>query len=356
MAILVMRLWIYPNRGRSEIAVGDEGTETGVMWGLKLCRTVQRFNGFKTALTTLGLLAGAVAAEPPEAKKILFLGDSITYQGTYVSLIEAALIAQYPNRNYQVINLGLGSETVSGLSEDGHAGGRFPRPDLNERLDRALTQNRPDLVIACYGMNDGIYLPLAEDRFAAYRQGIVRLRAKVIASGAEIVHLTPPVFDPLPIPDRVKSMGGQPAKFFQGYNGVLGAYAEWLMEQSRQHGWTVWDLHAEMNQALARHRKSDPRFTFARDGVHPNAAGHAVMAQPVLRAWGLRTHADGSPDHPQGETILNNVQQKQRLLRDAWLSQVGHERPGVTPGLPLDEAKAKAAEFDAAARTLASNR
>ena len=77
------------------------------------------------------------------------------------------------------------------------------------------------------------------------------------------------------------------------------------------------------------------------------------MARPVLRAWGLRTRADGTPDHPRGEAILDQVQHKQRLLRDAWLSQVGHERPGVAPGLPLNEAETKAAEFDAEARMLA---
>ncbi len=304
-------------------------------------------------LGTAAMVAALGAAAPPAAKRILFLGDSITYRGTYVEFIEAALIAQYSDAKYEVINLGLGSETVSGLSEEGHAGGRFPRPNLHDRLDRALAEVKPDLVIACYGMNDGIYLPLAEDRFAAYRQGLVRLRAKVIASGARIIHLTPPVFDPLPIPDRVKSVGGKPAKFYEGYNSVLGAYTEWLMEQSRQHGWTVWDLHTEMNAALARHRESDPQFTFARDGVHPDAAGHAVMAQPVLRAWGLRTKTDGTPDHPRGEAILKLVQQKQRLLRDAWLSQVGHERPGVTPGLPLEEAGPKADKLDAEARVFA---
>ena len=50
------------------------------------------------------------------------------------------------------------------MSEEGHAGGKFPRPDLHERLDRALPKTKPDLVFACYGMNDGIYLPLDEAR------------------------------------------------------------------------------------------------------------------------------------------------------------------------------------------------
>ena len=59
----------------------------------------------------------------------------------------------------RVIDMALPSETVSGLSENGHAGGKFPRPDLLERLDQVLRISRPDVVIACYGMNCGIYQP-----------------------------------------------------------------------------------------------------------------------------------------------------------------------------------------------------
>jgi hypothetical protein len=34
---------------------------------------------------------------------------------------------------------------------------------------------KPEVVVACYGMNDGIYWPQSEQRMEAYRQGIGRL-------------------------------------------------------------------------------------------------------------------------------------------------------------------------------------
>jgi len=155
----------------------------------------------------LFISATALRAGPPAAGRIVFLGDSITQSGRYIEIIEAAHIAQFPNSHNVIIPLGLASETVSGLSEPGHAGGKFPRPDLHERLDRVLEKAKPDLVIACYGMNDGIYHPLSRERTRAFQDGMRRLHDKVTKTGARINHLTPPVFDPLPIKSRVLPAG-----------------------------------------------------------------------------------------------------------------------------------------------------
>jgi lysophospholipase L1-like esterase/pimeloyl-ACP methyl ester carboxylesterase len=310
-----------------------------------------------TLILTLCVTAATSHAELPPAQRILFLGDSITYGGTYIQIIEAAAIAQHPDRTIEMLNLGLSSETVSGLSEDGHAGGKFPRPDLHERLDRVLTAVKPDLVIACYGMNDGIYFPLSEDRFTAYRSGIQRLRQKVLAIGASIIHLTPPVFDPQPIRAKVLPAGldSYPAPF-EGYNTVLDAYSDWLLTQAKTQGWTVLDLHGPMNAALAQNRTSDPTFTFSKDGIHPNDAGHLVMATPLLKAWKLTVTPQGHPDHPHGPALFAEVKKKQLLLRDAWLTHTNHLRPGVKAGLPLPEAQHQATAHDATARALAQQK
>lgn len=306
----------------------------------------------RTLLLVLSLGSVLIAA-PPAQKRLLFLGDSITYGGTYVQILEAALIAAHPETSWEVLNLGLSSETVSGLSEEGHAGGKFPRPDLHERLDRVLTAVKPELVIACYGMNDGIYHPLNEARTSAYREGMMKLRAKVEAAGADLIHLTPPVFDPLPIAERVLPAGlAAYPKPYAGYDEVLADYAGWLLEQ-RSAGWQVLDVHGAMSAALASRRSSDPGYSYARDGIHPNTEGHRVMAQPLLEAWELRADANGVPEHPNGAAIFELVKQKQVLLRDAWLTTTRHLRPGVKEGLPLAEAQAKARELDAKSRQLA---
>ncbi|MEO6036631.1 MAG: GDSL-type esterase/lipase family protein, partial [Verrucomicrobiota bacterium] len=276
--------------------------------------------------------------------RVVFLGDSITYSGQYIESIEAYFISRFPDRQVEFLNLGLPSETVSGLTEDGHAGGQFPRPDLHERLDRVLEKTKPDLVIACYGMNDGIYLPFNDQRFAKFTNGIGRLRAKILAAGAKIIHVTPPTFD------EVK--GGHP-----GYASTLDRYSDWLLEQ-RAAGWDVIDLHGPMNRFLESNRAKDLNFFLASDGVHCGETGHWIMAKEILLHLGAKEVA-GMKDSlgiiantSRGAELLQLVQQRQRMMKDAWLTDVGHTRPGMAKGLPLTEATAKAAEIETQIRQL----
>ncbi len=288
----------------------------------------------------------------PGVKRILFLGDSITYSGQYVDAFETFLFLRFPARQFEVINVGLPSETVSGLSEDGHAGGQFPRPDLHERLDRVLAKTKPDLIFACYGMNDGIYLPFDVGRFAKFRDGMERLRAKAKAAGAEVIHLTPPTFHPLAARNKPGADGQPPAKTLGGYNEVLDRYAAWLLEQ-RAKGWRVIDIHGPMNAFIEEQRKTKPDFVFANDGVHANDAGHALMAEQLiaglapaeLDAWRKIQSAEFFQT-TKAKAFAGTIRERGRILADAWLTDTGHTRPGMAKGLPLYEAQTKAAELE----------
>jgi lysophospholipase L1-like esterase len=272
-------------------------------------------------------------------KRVVFLGDSITYGGFYTVCVEAYFATRAPERVVEFLNVGLPSETVSGLSEAGHAGGAFPRPDAHERLGRVLARLKPDLVFACYGMNDGIFQPFDEARFAAYQSGLRRLRAAVLATGAQLVHATPPLY--------VDVRGTSP-----GYPEVLARYAAWLLER-RADGWSVADVHGAMTAELTARRRTEPGFTFARDGVHPDDAGHWVMARALLTHLGAGdlpaggTVADMLARHPHGAAMLPLLRKRSDLLRDTWLTTIGHQRPKMRPGLPLEDARGKATALDA---------
>jgi lysophospholipase L1-like esterase len=310
-------------------------------------------------LSLLALLAIGFgpADEKPLAgvRRVVFLGDSITYAGQYIEYVEAFVRARDPGLRSEFLNLGLPSETVSGLSEPGHAGGRFPRPVLGERLDRVLAKTRPDLIVACYGMNDGIYYPFSEERFRKYQEGLTQLRLKAAAIGARVLHLTPPVFDPTPIRSKTLPAGlDEYRQPFVDYDDVLERYSAWLVGQ-KANGWDVIDIHGPIKRQLEDGRRRDPKYRLADDGVHINASGHWQIARAILAHWKCEVSDATSGEAalatlPHGPEVLVLVQKRQRLLKDSWLTDTGHKRPGMARGLPIIEATRRADEIEAEIR------
>jgi len=303
----------------------------------------------------------ACAEEPSplaDVRRIVFLGDSITYSGQFVEYVEAYMRARDPSIRCEFLNIGLPSETVSGLTEPGHADGMFPRPDLHERLGRVLEKLKPDFIVACYGMNDGIYSPYSEERFQRFRDGIQALRDRAKAIGAKVMHVTPPVFDPAPTLATTLPAGlDEYRRPYRDYDEVMDLYSAWLLAH-RGVGWDVVDGHGPMERRLADERGRDPKFRLAGDGVHINELGHWLIARPILVHWGVpaadledaQTGEQALGKLPNGPKVLKLVQRKQRMLKDTWLTTIGHKRPGMASGLPLGEAEKQAAEVEAEIR------
>ena len=268
-------------------------------------------------------------------RRILVLGDSITQGGHYVHYLDAWLVKKFPNRRYEVINAGVSSETISGLSEKGHAGGRFPRPCLFERLERVLAKTRPQLIIACYGMNCGIYQPLDPQRSARFQNGHLRLRAAAKQYGAEILHVTPPIFD-------------NHDKHGFDYNSVLTAYSKWMAQQTDS-GWLVADLHTFMSQKIAAEKTKDKKFTVQRDRVHPNKQGHWIMAQSIISYFG-DTNVSKFDNGGQllAKKNMNAVVKRSIAFQKAIHAETKPLRPGVPQGGTLSSARelAKTLETD----------
>jgi len=295
-------------------------------------------------------ISAAENSLPPLKGRVLFLGDSITHDGRYITFIETYLRenAQAGEPLPELINLGLPSETLSGQSEPDHP---FPRPDVHERLDRALEKVKPDLVVACYGMNDGIYHPFSEVRFAAYRDGVKRLIDKVKATGTKLVLMSPPPFDPQPMREAGKLLPeSDDANYswktiYEDYDKkVIARYAEWIMKQAGREGVAgVIDLHSPVNDYVTAQRAKNPAFAMSKDGVHVDEVGHKILAEVMLDAWGLVALDEAFEVDP---AIYALVAKRQKLMHDSWLSHVGHKRPGTKAGLPLDKAQSQATSID----------
>ena len=277
----------------------------------------------------------------PLPKRVLVLGDSITQDGRYVSYLEYYLHQAYPDSRSDLISIGLSSETMSGLTEADHPS---PRPCVLERLDRALKEVKPQVVLVCYGMNDGIYHPASPERLAAFTSGLQSLIAKIQATGAALILITPPVFDPLPsagktVPITAVKFGY--ASPYVGYNDVLAEFARTEIALSAP-GITVIDLHTAMATALAVRRKHEPNFSYTKDGVHPQDAGHLLMARVIAGGLGL-TLKPVNPDTElarlASDPLFELIRIRRELRSEAWLPFVGY-----TKGETYKSASVKATE------------
>ena len=277
--------------------------------------------------------------------RIVFLGDSITQGGQYVVDVECWLLAQ--GIDAEVLNLGLGSETATDLTPAENAGHAkkygFGRPFISERLDRVLKAAKPDLLFVCYGMNDGGALPTDESGTKRYAEAITTLRDKALAAGVKrAVFCTSPVHD----------NKGDPKADAHDQN--MARYTAWLLSK-RAEGWDVVDIHTPMRSELDARRAKDPAFALAKDGVHPGREGHWLMAQEILRqSFGAKLDGVSAaealfPAH--GAEIRTLVQERMTVRFNAWMTKIGHQRPGVPggprvkPGPSLDEANRKATEL-----------
>jgi hypothetical protein len=134
---------------------------------------------------------------------------------------------------------------------------------------------------------------------------------------------------------------------YEGYDEVLSRYSAWLLAQKAK-GWRVVDTHQAMRAVLDEKRAKDPEYKFAPDGVHPNADGHRAMAEALVRelapdhAEKFHHWLDIGADSKYGKVFLETIRSRGRVLADAYLSTAGHQRPGMSKGLPLPEAELKA--------------
>ena len=289
------------------------------------------------------------STSPPElaGRRVLILGDSITAGGGYVSFMEYLLLKHAPEERFDFISVGLGSETASGLSEKDHP---FPRPCVHSRVDRALELTKPEIVFACYGMNDGIYHPPTPRIERAYQEGIRSLVGKIEKAGARAVILTPPPFDPVPKRGKLAKPGATDWSYkapHADYHKVLEGFAAWILEA--RPGDHQVDLNAAVNRALAAARETDANFTFARDGIHPNAEGHLIMARAILESFGLPTGEENLAEI-QADPLFKQADARRRLRSGGWLNHIGYTRGKTVGPAPLGDTEENAAKMMEAMR------
>ena len=209
--------------------------------------------------TLLSFGQSAFAQEPlvKSGDKIAFLGDSITQGGAghpagYVRRVESGLQAN----GIKVTVIGAG---ISGHKSD----------QMLERLDRDVISKKPNWMTLSCGVNDVWHgkngVPLE-----AYKKNITQIVDKAQAAGIKVMILTATV-----IGEDLKSDN----------NKKLADYNAFLRTLAVEKKCVLADLNADMQAALKAPKYPGLRLTS--DGVHMNPLGDRLMAEGILKTFGL---------------------------------------------------------------------
>ena len=259
------------------------------------------------ALLAVSLVAGAPAKAPLVLKKgqrVAVVGDSITEQKLYSRYIELYLTACLHELDLRVIQLGWGGETAGGFAG---------------RMNNDLLPWKPDVVTTCYGMNDGGYGPFNEGTGKRYQASMADIVARLKKTGAIIV-----VGSPGPVDTKYFKNGGEPAKV---YNETLGRLRDIGRELAEKEQLPFADVISPMLSAMEKGKAAlgEAYDVCGRDGVHPGANGHLLMASAFLKAMGIdgqigtiTIDLKGAASASEGHKVLSSEGGKAEIESAHW--------------------------------------
>ena len=209
--------------------------------------------------------ASPVRFEPEQ--RVVFIGDSITDAGRrdaapplgggYVGVVRGFLAARYPHHRLTIVNRGVGGDTVR------HLAVRWAEDAIGPR---------PDWLSVGIGIND-VWRDFGENRHEAvplpeYRETLRSLLSRAQdETGCRLIVMEPYVIEP----DRTDPMRARMDEYGLAAREVAAALDAVNVR-----------TQAAFDTVLATTSPAD----WAADRVHPNVAGHAVIADAFLSAVG----------------------------------------------------------------------
>lgn len=220
----------------------------------------------------------------PDGSRTLWLGDSITHACLYTRFLEDYARSRYPRRHLLFVNAGVSADTTA---------------NVLVRFDQDVRPWKPTRVFVCLGMNDGLFRSWDPELFANYQVHTRELLDRLQALGSDVRLLSP-----TPVDGRSrlrKSMGL--TQIPEDYVLVLARMRDWLAGEARRRKIVFTDLLAPLQKTQALLHLENPGASLFPDGVHPNAAGHALMALRILATqgeveprWSVTIPGQGKPE------------------------------------------------------------
>ena len=234
-----------------------------------------RFQFRAMRLLAAGLFTSlaAHAASPSSAEfffhngdRAMILGDSITQQRLYSTLVESYVVSRFPEWKITFRNTGWSGDTM----------GLRTRNGLDKGFDRDIKPLAPTAVTIDFGMNDA---RAGDPGAAIYADNARKLADKFSALGTRLAFVTSS-------PEE-KYQEGQPAG--SAYNTLLKKYSEGLEQVAAEKNVLFVDQLNPMIKVIEDgraagvlvKREGGPRLI--NDAVHPSIDGHMIMAAAILK-------------------------------------------------------------------------
>jgi lysophospholipase L1-like esterase len=200
--------------------------------------------------------------------RLAICGDSITEQKMYSRLIEDYLTMCVPELNVTVRQYGWGGERA---------------PGFLARMTNDCLRFQPTIATTCYGMNDHEYRAY-EDRIGqTYREKSTAIVKAFKAHGARVIQGSPGCVGQ--VPGWTKRTNDTLLDLNQNLCTLRNIGVEIARQEKAGFADVLWPMLTAGRAGQQRYGES---FLIAgKDGVHPDWAGHLVMAFAFLEALGL---------------------------------------------------------------------
>jgi len=227
--------------------------------------------------------AGAVSSDESfkNGDTVCWVGDSITYGGSYHADIQLFYVTRFPDREITYYNCGIGGDRASNMM---HKAPTY-------RFKHDILSHKPTVTAIMLGMNDvdrGAYKPqggLEELKVAAladYDKNMQLMIQELHASRSRVILIQPSIYDETVVlsPDNTI--------IAPGVNAALGICAAKMKEWSAKYHTGLVDCYNRMNAINTAEQKKDPAFTIVgKDRIHPGKLGDFVMAYSFLKDTGM---------------------------------------------------------------------
>ena len=200
--------------------------------------------------------------------RLAIIGDSITEQRMYSRLIETYLTVCVPELKITARQFGWSGETAEGFLH---------------RMTNDCLRFSPTVATLCYGMNDHRYRAYDEPNGLWYSNNYAAVASSLKTSGARVV------LGSAGCVGKVPSWVGDQQASVEDLNLSLCKFRNIDIGLAAQEKINFADVFWPMFTAsFAAHQKYGADYAVSgKDGVHPDWAGHLIMAYAFLKAMGL---------------------------------------------------------------------